>query len=32
MTKLVRDRLESNLTRLGLLTLKDSLTATLDTA
>jgi len=32
MSELVRDRLESNLTRLGLLTFKDSLTATLDTA
>jgi DNA replication protein DnaC len=32
MGELVRDRLESNLTRLGLLTLKDSLSGTLDTA
>lgn len=32
MSELVRDRLESNLTRLGLLTLKESLTGTLDTA
>jgi DNA replication protein DnaC len=32
MSELVRDRLESNLTRLGLLTLKDSLSGTLDTA
>jgi len=32
MGELVRDRLESNLTRLGLMTFKESLTATLDTA
>jgi DNA replication protein DnaC len=32
MGELVRDRLESNLTRLGLLTLKESLSGTLDTA
>lgn len=32
MSELVRDRLESNLTRLGLLTLKEALTSTLDTA
>ena len=32
MGELVRDRLQSNLTRLGLLTFKESLTATLDTA
>ncbi len=32
MSELVHDRLETNLTRLGLLTFKESLTATLDTA
>ena len=32
MTELLRDRLDANLTRLGLLTLKDSLTQALETA